>query len=249
VNNDLTGKRVTVTGAGAGIGAAVARAFATAGAHVTVADINSEAARRVADEIAGTPWVVDLSDTAALAELRLECDVLVNNAGIQHVSPVESFPPEKFRLILTLMLEAPFLLIRAALPHMYAQGYGRILNVTSVHGLVASPFKSAYVAAKHGLEGLSKTVALEAGGRGVTSVCLSPAYVRTALVEGQIADQARTHGISEHDVVEQVFLAETAVKRMVEPSAVAELAVFLAGPHGTMANGTTFTLDGGWTAH
>ncbi len=249
MNNDLTGKRVTVTGAGAGIGAAVARAFATAGAHVTVADINSEAARRVADEIAGTPWVVDLSDTAALAELRLECDVLVNNAGIQHVSPVESFPPEKFRLILTLMLEAPFLLIRAALPHMYAQGYGRILNVTSVHGLVASPFKSAYVAAKHGLEGLSKTVALEAGGRGVTSVCLSPAYVRTALVEGQIADQARTHGISEHDVVEQVFLAETAVKRMVEPSAVAELAVFLAGPHGTMANGTTFTLDGGWTAH
>jgi len=249
VNNDLTGKRVTVTGAGAGIGAAVARAFATAGAHVTVADINSEAAQRVADEIDGTPWVVDLSDTAALAELRLECDVLVNNAGIQHVSPVESFPPEKFRLILTLMLEAPFLLIRAALPHMYAQGYGRILNVTSVHGLVASPFKSAYVAAKHGLEGLSKTVALEAGGRGVTSVCLSPAYVRTALVEGQIADQARTHGISEHDVVEQVFLAETAVKRMVEPSAVAELAVFLAGPHGTMANGTTFTLDGGWTAH
>jgi len=249
VNNDLTGKRVTVTGAGAGIGVAVARAFATAGAHVTVADINSEAAQRVADEIAGTPWVVDLSDTAALAELRLGCDVLVNNAGIQHVSPVESFPPEKFRLILALMLEAPFLLIRAALPHMYAQGYGRILNVTSVHGLVASPFKSAYVAAKHGLEGLSKTVALEAGGRGVTSVCLSPAYVRTALVEGQIADQARTHGISEHDVVEQVFLAETAVKRMVEPSAVAELAVFLAGPHGTMANGTTFTLDGGWTAH
>lgn len=122
MNNDLTGKRVTVTGAGAGIGAAVARAFATAGAHVTVADINSEAAQRVADEIAGTPWVVDLSDTAALAELRLGCDVLVNNAGIQHVSPVESFPPEKFRLILTLMLEAPFLLIRAALPHMYAQG-------------------------------------------------------------------------------------------------------------------------------
>jgi len=173
----------------------------------------------------------------------------VNNAGIQHVSPVESFPPEKFRLILALMLEAPFLLIRAALPHMYAQGFGRIVNISSVHGLVASPYKSAYVSAKHGLEGLSKTVALEAGGRGVTSVCINPGYVRTALVDRQVTDQARVHRISEDEVLEKVFLAESAVKRMVTPTEVADLAVWLAGPSGGMANGSNFTLDGGWTAH
>lgn len=244
----LAGKRALVTGAGAGIGAAIARAFGTAGASVTVADLDAAAAEAVACDIGGTPWVVDLSDTAALANVRLDCDVLVNNAGVQHVSPVEEFPPERFRFILTLMLEAPFLLIRGALPHMYAAGFGRIINISSVHGLVASPYKSAYVAAKHGLEGLSKTVALEGGGRGVTSVCISPGYVRTALVERQVADQARVHGISADEVLERVFLAETAVKRLVEPAEVAELAVWLAGPYGAMANGSSFTLDGGWSA-
>jgi 3-hydroxybutyrate dehydrogenase len=243
-----TRRRVLVTGAGAGIGEAVARAFAADGDHVTVADVDSEAAHRVADEIGGAAWVVDLSITEALTGLRLDCDVLVNNAGIQHVSPVEAFPPEKFHLILTLMLEAPFLLIRAALPHMYAEGSGRIINISSVHGLVASPFKSAYVAAKHGLEGLSKTVALEAGGRGVTSVCINPGYVRTALVDRQVADQARVHGIAEDEVLDRLFLAETAVKRLVEPAEVAELAVWLAGPGGAMANGSSYTLDGGWSA-
>jgi 3-hydroxybutyrate dehydrogenase len=243
-----TGRKVLVTGAGAGIGEAVARAFAAGGDHVTVADVNSEAAHRVADEIGGAPWVVDLSDTEALAGLRLDCDVLVNNAGVQHVSPVEDFPPETFHFILTLMLEVPFLLIRAALPHMYAAGSGRIINISSVHGLVASPFKSAYVAAKHGLEGLSKTVALEAGGRGVTSVCIGPGYVRTALVDRQVADQARVHGIAEDEVLDRLFLAETAVKRLVEPAEVAELAVWLAGPGGAMANGSSYTLDGGWSA-
>jgi len=183
-----------------------------------------------------------------LAELRLDCDILVNNAGIQHVSPIEDFPPEKFHLILALMLEAPFLLIRAALPHMYTAGFGRVVNISSVHGLVASPYKSAYVAAKHGLEGLSKTVALEAGGRGVTSVCISPGYVRTALVDRQVTDQAHAHGITEERVLDQVFLADTAVKRLVEPGEVGELAVWLAGPAGAMANGASYTLDGGWTA-
>jgi len=194
MSSTSTARKVLVTGAGAGIGEAVARAFATDGAHVTVADVDAEAAHRVAHEIGGTAWVVDLSNSEALADLRLDCDVLVNNAGVQYVSPVEDFPPEKFHLILNLMLEAPFLLIRAALPHMYANGFGRIINISSVHGLVASPFKSAYVAAKHGLEGLSKTVALEAGGRGVTSVCISPGYVRTALVDHQVADQAPIFG-------------------------------------------------------
>jgi 3-hydroxybutyrate dehydrogenase len=241
-------RRVVVTGAGGGIGAAVARVFAAAGDDVTVADVNDEAAHQVAEEIGGHPWTVDLSDTARLAELRLDCDVLVNNAGVQHVSPVEDFPPEKFRFILALMLEAPFLLIRAALPHMYAHGWGRIINISSVHGLVASPFKSAYVSAKHGLEGLSKTVALEGGGRGVTSNCICPGYVNTALVAGQVADQARTRGITPDEVLEQVFLAETAVKRMVQPLEVAELALFLAGQAAGMANGGSYPLDGGWSA-
>lgn len=241
-------RRVVVTGAGGGIGEAVARAFAATGDKVTVADVNDEATHRVAEEIGGDPWTIDLSDTAALAELRLDCDVLVNNAGVQHVSPVEEFPPEKFRFILALMLEAPFLLIRGALPHMYARGWGRIINISSVHGLVASPYKSAYVSAKHGMEGLSKTVALEGGGRGVTSNCICPGYVNTALVAGQVADQARTRGITPGEVLDQVFLAETAVKRMVQPDEVAELAVFLAGPAAGMANGGSYPLDGGWSA-
>ncbi len=156
MSGTLTDRTALVTGAGAGNGAGVARAFAAAGAHVTVADVNGDAAERVAGEVGGTPWAVDLTDTASLGELRLDCDVLVNNAGIQHVSPVENFPPEKFHLILTLMLEAPFLLIRAALPHMYATGFGRVVNISSVHGLVASPYRSAYVAAKHAWRGFGR---------------------------------------------------------------------------------------------
>ncbi len=175
-------------------------------------------------------------------------DILVNNAGIQIVAPVEEFPPEMFRRILRLMVEAPFLLARAALPHMYRQEYGRIINISSVHGLRASPCKSAYVTAKHGLEGLSKVIALEGAARGVTSNCISPGYVRTPLVEKQIADQARVHGIPEDQVLESVILAESAVKRLVEPAEVAGLALWLAGPEASMATGSTFTLDGGWTA-
>jgi 3-hydroxybutyrate dehydrogenase len=215
---------------------------------VTVADIDADAAGRVAEEIGGRAWTVDLSDTELLAGLSLDCDILVNNAGIQHVAAIEDFPPEKFRLILSLMLEAPFLLVRAALPHMYANGFGRIINISSVHGLRASPYKSAYVAAKHGLEGLSKVIALEGGGRGVTSTCVSPGYVRTPLVDKQIADQARQHGISADEVVERVFLAESAVKRLAEPAEVADLVRWLCGPSAGLANGASFTLDGGWSA-
>ncbi len=244
----LAGRRALVTGAASGIGAACAHALAAAGAQVIVADVDEQRAGEVADAIGGQVWVIDLLDTAALAEQRLDVDVLVNNAGIQHVAPIEQFPPEMFRRILTLMLEAPFLLVRAALPHMYAQNFGRIINITSVHGLRASPYKSAYVAAKHGLEGLSKVIALEGGAHGVTSNCISPGYVRTPLVERQIADQARVHGIPEDEVLATVMLAEAAVKRLVEPHEVAELAVWLAGPGAAMATGSSFTLDGGWSA-
>lgn len=245
---DLTGRKALVTGGASGIGAATARAFAAAGARVVVADLNGDAATALADELGGEAWQVDLSDTAALADLSLDVDILVNNAGIQTVSPIEEFDPARFKLILSLMLESPFLLVRAALPHMYAQGFGRIINLSSVHGLRASAYKSAYVAAKHGLEGLSKVTALEGGPRGVTSNCINPAYVRTPLVEKQIADQARVHGIPEADVVEKIMLTESAIKRLVEPEEVADLALWLAGDTAGMVTGASYTMDGGWTS-
>jgi 3-hydroxybutyrate dehydrogenase len=245
---DLTGRRALVTGGASGIGAACARAFADAGAHTIVADLNGDAATALAAELGGEAWQVDLSDTAALADLELDVDILVNNAGIQHVAPIEEFDPATFGLILRLMVEAPFLLIRAALPRMYERGHGRIINLSSAHGLRASAFKSAYVTAKHGLEGLSKVTALEGGPHGVTSNCINPAYVRTPLVEKQIADQARLHGIPESEVVEKVMLAEIAVKRLVEPEEVADLALWLAGDTAGMVTGASYTMDGGWTA-
>ncbi|HEY6496128.1 MAG TPA: 3-hydroxybutyrate dehydrogenase [Trebonia sp.] len=249
MSTDLSGRRVLVTGGASGIGAACAAAFAAAGATVTVADLDVQGARKVAEPLGGLAVGADLADPSFdAAALAADQDVIVNNAGIQHVSPLEDFPEEKFRLILALMLEAPFRLVRAALPHMYAGQWGRIVNISSVHGLRASPFKSAYVAAKHGLEGLSKTIALEGGPRGVTSNTICPAYVRTPLVERQIADQARIHGIGESEVIEQIMLTEPAIKRLIEPSEVAELAVFLCRPAMSFANGSSFTLDGGWTA-
>jgi 3-hydroxybutyrate dehydrogenase len=246
---ELSGRRVLVTGGASGIGAACAEKFAAAGAAVTVADVDEQGARKVAEPLGGSFAGVDLTDPSFDARgLAAGQDIIVNNAGIQHVSPVEEFPEEKFRQILALMLEAPFRLVRAALPHMYDQRWGRIVNISSVHGLRASAYKSAYVAAKHGLEGLSKTVALEGGGRGVTSNTICPAYVRTPLVEKQIADQARVHGIPEAEVIEEIMLTEPAVKRLVEPAEVADLAVFLCGPRMSFANGSSFVLDGGWTA-
>ncbi|MCK9792299.1 3-hydroxybutyrate dehydrogenase [Isoptericola sp. 4D.3] len=244
----LAGRRALVTGGASGIGAACAQELAARGAHVVVADVDTDGAKRLADELGGEAWVVDLADTRALDDLRLEVDVLVNNAGIQRVSPVEDLAPDDFRLLHRLMLEAPFLLVRAALPHMYAQGWGRVVNVSSVHGLVASPFKAAYVSAKHGLEGLSKAVALEGGPRGVTSVCVSPGYVRTPLVERQVADQAAAHGIPESDVLADVMLAEPAIKRLVEPQEVASLVGWLTGPDASMVTGASWTVDGGWSA-
>jgi 3-hydroxybutyrate dehydrogenase len=244
----LTGLRAIVTGGAAGIGESIVRAFAAEGAHVVVADRDAERASAVAHSVAGEAWAVDLSDTAALAELSLTADILVNNAGIQQVSPIESFDPERFRLILTLMLESPFLLTRAVLPGMYERGFGRIINLSSVHGLRASAFKSAYVAAKHGLEGLSKVTALEGAPHGVTCNCINPGYVNTALVQKQIADQALVHGIPESEVVEKVMLVHNPIKRMVDPDDVASLAVWLAGPHASMVTGASYTIDGGWTA-
>ncbi len=245
---DLSGRTALVTGGASGIGRACAIRLAGAGATVTILDRDGDGARRVADEIGGQAMQVDLSSLADLDALQVDSDIVVNNAGLQHVSPIEEFPPERFALILRVMLEAPFRIVRLALPGMYSRGWGRVINISSVHGLRASPFKSAYVAAKHGLEGFSKVVALEGGPHGVTSNCICPAYVRTPLVEGQIAAQAKQHGIPESQVVEQIMLKEPAIKRLIEPEEVAEFALFLCAPEASFVNGASLVMDGGWTA-
>ncbi|CAA9266714.1 MAG: D-beta-hydroxybutyrate dehydrogenase [uncultured Arthrobacter sp.] len=248
MKDTLKGRKAMVTGGASGIGAACVRELAGRGAKVVVADVDAASAAALADEVGGTSWAVDLLNVDSLATVSLDCDILVNNAGIQRISPIEEFDPAEFRRIIALMLEAPFLLIRAALPHMYANGFGRIINVSSVHGLRASAFKSAYVSAKHGLEGLSKVTALEGGGHGVTSNCINPGYVRTPLVEKQLAEQARVHGIPEAEVLAKVMLTESAIKRLVEPTEVASLVAWLASDDAGMVTGASYTMDGGWSA-
>lgn len=245
---DLTGRTALVTGGASGIGAACARELALRGATVTIADVDEVAAKELASELHGETWAVDLLDVASLEELHLDTDILVNNAGIQTVASIVDFDPAAFRRIQTLMVEAPFLLIRAALPGMYSRGFGRIVNVSSVHGLRASEYKVAYVTAKHALEGLSKVTALEGGPHGVTSNCVNPGYVRTPLVEKQIADQAAAHGIDADQVLEKVMLTESAVKRLVEPAEVGSLVGWLASSDAGMVTGASYTMDGGWSA-
>jgi 3-hydroxybutyrate dehydrogenase len=248
VDLDLTGRSALVTGAASGIGRTCAGRLARAGASVTVLDVDGDAAKKVAEGIGGEALQADLSDYEVLDNLEVDAEIIVNNAGLQHVAPIEEFPPERFSLILRIMLEAPFRILQKALPGMYEKGWGRVVNISSVHGLRASPYKSAYVSAKHGLEGLSKTVALEGGPRGVTSNCVDPAYVKTPLVEKQIADQARIHGISEDEVIEKIMLTEPAIKRLIEPEEVAELALFLCSKEASFINGASIVMDGGWTA-
>jgi 3-hydroxybutyrate dehydrogenase len=248
VRLDLTGRSALVTGAASGIGRACAERLARAGAAVTVLDLNGDTAKEVADEIGGEAMQADLSDYEVLDSINIRADVVVNNAGLQHVAAVEDFPPERFSMILRVMLEAPFRIVRSALPGMYEKGWGRVINISSVHGLRASPFKAGYISAKHGLEGFSKVVALEGGPHGVTSNTICPAYVRTPLVEGQIADQARTRRIPENEVIEKVMLTGPAIKRLIEPEEVAEVAAFLCAPEASFINGASLTMDGGATA-
>ncbi|HCG55986.1 MULTISPECIES: 3-hydroxybutyrate dehydrogenase [Brevibacterium] len=245
---DLSNKRALVTGGASGLGKAMSEAFAAAGAHVIVADVDAESAQAVAGDIGGEAWTVNLGDTSALDGVDLDVDILINNAGIQRIHPITEFPLEEWRLINTLMLEAPFVLTKSALPMMYEKGWGRVINLSSIHGLRASANKSAYVAAKHGLMGLTKTTALEAGPHGVTCNAINPGYVLTPMVKGQIADQAATNGISEDEVLDQVFLGHSAVPKLAEPADIAALALFLASDAAAVINGSAHSVDGGWSA-
>lgn len=246
---DLSGRTALVTGAASGIGAACVERLVAAKASVYAVDRDAEGLSRFTGFGAVETIPLDLADLDVVDALPGTIDILVNNAGIQHVAPIHEFPVDTWDLIIRLMLTSPFRLTRRVLPHMYAQGWGRVVNVSSVHGLRASPYKAAYVSAKHGLEGLSKVTALEGAEHGVTSNCVNPAYVRTPLVEKQIADQAASHGISEDDVITRVMLEPVAVKRLVEADEVAELVAFLCGPAADSVSGSSFSMDGGWTAH
>ncbi len=246
---DLNGRRALVTGAASGIGRACAQRLAEAGAQVTVLDLDEAGATEAAREIGGEALIVDLGDPAFLVDLDPAIDIVVNNAGVQYVAPLTEFPHETFSAILRVMLEAPFWLIAHALPHMYEKQWGRIINISSVHGLVASPYKAAYVTAKHGLEGLSKVTALESAAHGVTSNCINPGYVRTPLVENQIDAQAKARNMSADDVLTQVILERPALKRMLEPWEVADMAAFLCSPAADAVTGSSMVMDGGWTAH
>ncbi len=248
----LSGRTALVTGAASGIGRAIAGRFAAEGATVIAVDRDAAQLESFAAEIGAQTLVVDLSDIdalpAAVAHVAGEVDILVNNAGIQHVERLEQFPIETFETILRIMLTAPFVLSRAVLPGMYERGWGRIVHISSAHGRRASPFKVAYVTAKHGVEGLSKVIALEAAERGVTSNCINPGYVRTPLVEKQIADQMAAHRMSEDDVLAKVILGSSPVKRLIEPDEVATAAVYLCSPGSDSITGSDLVMDGGWGA-
>lgn len=244
------GRRALVTGAASGIGRASAVKLAEAGARVLAVDLNAGGLEQLAAEVPGIePIPCDLSDTDAIADLPKDVDILVNVAGIQTVAPIQDFPVERFELIMRVMLHAPWYLIRQSVPHMYEKNWGRIINLSSAHGLRASEFKSAYVTAKHGLEGLSKVVALEGAPHGVTSVTVNPAYVRTPLVEKQIAEQALAHNMPEDEVVTKIMLARAHVKRLIEPEEVGELVLFLTGPASASMSGCSYPIDGAWTAY
>jgi len=248
----LTGRTALVTGAASGIGRAIALRFAAEGAAVIAVDRNAAALDELCGQIDAQRLVVDLSDTAALPEAIAPftgaVDILVNDAGVQHVERLEDFPVETFEMIVRLMLTAPFVLARAVLPGMYARGWGRVVNISSAHGRRASPFKVAYISAKHGLEGLSKVIALEGAPHGVTSNCINPGYVRTPLVEKQIAEQAAAHNLPPDAVLEKVILASAPLKRLVEVDEVAEAALFLCGPASASMTGSDLVIDGGWGA-
>jgi 3-hydroxybutyrate dehydrogenase len=254
----LKGRVAVVTGSTSGIGLGIAEALARAGAEVvlnsfTESEADQALARRIGEETGTTVRYIraDMSngeECRALVAKAGACDILVNNAGIQHVAPVEDFPPAKWDAILAINLSSAFHATAAALPLMRAKGWGRIINVASAHGLTASPFKSAYVAAKHGLVGLTKTVALETAGQGITVNAICPGYVLTPLVEAQIPDQMATHDMDRDTVIREVMLARQPSRQFATVEQIGGTAVFLCSAAAEQITGTTISVDGGWTA-
>jgi len=249
MNNDLHGRAAIVTGAASGIGRAIAKRLVDGGVQVLAVDLNPD------PDGPGEPFAADLTQeagnrdaVAAAVERFGRLDTVIPNAGFQHVAPVGEFPTDRWEALLALLLTSPFLLAKYGWEQLAGSEHGRFVCIASVHGLVASPFKAGYVSAKHGVLGLVKVLALEGAESGVTASAVCPGYVRTPLVEKQIADQAKAHGIGEDRVIEDIILAPHAVKQLIEPAEVAEVVAFLLGPAGRAFNGAPVTLDHGWTA-
>lgn len=255
---NLKGKRAVVTGSNSGIGLGIARELARAGADVVLNSFTDrqedhDLAAEIAREFGVTARYIkadmaDAEDCRALIEQAGGCDILVNNAGIQHVAPIEEFPTEKWDRIIAINLTSAFHTIAAALPGMRERGWGRIVNISSAHGLTASPFKSAYVSAKHGIVGLTKTVALETAGQGITCNAICPGYVLTPLVEAQIPDQMKVHNMDRETVIREVMLLRQPSRQFATVEEIGGTTVFLCSPAANQITGTTISVDGGWTA-
>jgi len=256
----MKSKLAIITGAASGIGFAIAKSFAQAGANFVIADIDPAAGERAKTElqalgVAGEFVATDVSQSAAVQKLIHTAadrfgriDILVNNAGLQHISPIIDFPEDRWEHLIGVMLTGTFLCCKYALPHMIRQKWGRVINVASLHGKVASPFKSAYISAKHGVLGLTKVIALEAAEHNITANAICPAYVRTPLVDKQIAEQARRHGISHEDVVRKIMTEPAAIHRLLDPDEVASLALYLCSDAASGITGAAIDIDLGWTA-
>ncbi len=258
--NMLEGKTAIVTGAGSGLGRSIAPALADEGASICVVDIDKMGGQTTAATIIRTDRRAvyihtDVSDLASVQRMVEEAatafgrvDILVNNAGLQYVAPIAEFPEERWNHLIGVMLTGTFLCTKYVLPHMIRQKWGRVFNISSAHGLVASPYKSAYVSAKHGVVGFTKVAACELAPHGVTVNAVCPGYVRTPLVERQITDQARVHGIPEAEVVERIMLESQAIKRLLEPGEIASLVFYLCTDAASGITGAALPIDGGWTA-
>ena len=256
MTSESTEERVVlITGGGSGIGKEIARKFASGGNRVIINDVREEVGTQAAREVNGIYIHADLADMDSTRKLATEAldlfgtiDILVNNAGFQHVAPVDEFPETLWAKMIQVMLVAPFQLTKHAIPGMKESGWGRIINMSSIHGLVASPYKSAYNSAKHGLIGFTKTVALEVGEFGITANAICPGYTRTPLVQAQVADQAKNNDLSEDEVISKIMLEPAAIKRLIEPTEVADLAVFLASDSARSITGSAYSIDLGWVA-
>lgn len=253
---DLSGKAAIITGGASGIGRSIAESLTAHGARVVIADLNADQGEAVAQSLTGALFhrtdVTSRDDCRAVVDRAASSlgsvDILVNCAGIQHVSPVDEFPEDRWDLMMRIMITGPFLLSKYSLPHMYARGWGRIINLGSIHSLIASPYKSAYTAAKHGVLGFTKSLALEAADKGVTCNTICPSYVRTPLVERQIDDLATANNLTPERVVEEIMLAPAAVKRLLDTKEVAAYATYLCSDAASGITGSAQTIDCGWTA-